>query len=241
MRTPFFLILIFLVLPVSSPAIDLFKDSKSFIGRGYLLDSEPKDLLFRLERKLAEDQRSAQAVFTDLNGKELVRETTGFNDRMEVITYEVIQHQTGDRGKIEVAGDRLRFTKVSGGKTHIEEEKLVSNWVVGPSLVPLLVMRWSEIEQGIKIPVRLALWDRQETVGFELFKDRIERGEDGKERLIVKMKPSNFIISALVNPIYFGFGKDGRSLDWVRGRVLPKRQVGSKLKDLDAELIYDVP
>jgi hypothetical protein len=131
---------------------------------------------------------------------------------------------------VEAVDGKIVFTK--GDK--VETEKLDSSWAVGPTIVPMLARRWDEVMRGDRLKIRLASWERQETIGFELFKDRVENGH-----VFVKMKPSNFLISALVNPIYFEMPADGKSLFSSLGRVVPKRLEGSKLKDLDAEVVYE--
>ena len=244
---PFLLALALAIhIPSAAHAIDLAKEGHSFIGEVYSLGGQSgqsgknRDLLFRLDRRMQVSDGVAHAIFKDLEGREAVTEITRYNEKGAVTSYEVQHHQLGERGLIEVVGDKLVFTKWVAGhpEPRRREEPLAANWVVGPSLVPLIAYGWADIEAGKRIPVRLALWDRQETIGFEVFKDRVETAPGGKQYTVVKFKPSNFFISALVRPILFGFGMDGRSLDWVKGRVLPMRKVGSKLKSLDAEVIY---
>jgi hypothetical protein len=229
-----------LALGPTAHAIDLLKEGHSFIGEGYSMGKDERQLLFHLDRSLDAKEGVAHAIFKDLEGRELVTEVTRYDSKGAVTAYEVRHHQLGERGLIEAVGDKLVFSKWAAGESEPtrREEPLVANWVVGPSLVPLIAYGWSDLEAGKRIPVRLALWDRQETIGFEVFKDRVETAPDGRSHAVIKLKPSNFLISALVNPVLFGFGMDGRSLDWVKGRVLPLRQAGSKLKSLDAEVVY---
>ena len=200
-------------------------------GQGYEIGSHRSKLLFTLERIFAADRRSGHSTFKDLEGKVLVTEEMTYDASGNLTAYEVKHAQAGTQGKVESVGSELVFTR--DGK--VEKEKLPPNWVVGPAIVPLLASRWETVLQGEHIPVRLASWERQETIGFELFKDRVEG-----DRIFVKMKPSNFLISALVSPIYFEMPSDGRTVFSVVGRVLPKRQDGSKLKDLDAEVVYQI-
>lgn len=205
------------------------------LGQGYEIGSSRGKLLFTLERTFAADGRTAKSVFRDLEGKVLVTENLAFDASGALASYEVIHAQAGTQGKVEVAEGKLVFTK--DGKT--ESEKLAPNWAVGPVIVPLLTRRWEEVMRGDTIPIRLASWERQETVGFELLKDRVENG-----RVFVKMKPSSFVISMLVKPIFFEMPADGKSVLSVVGRVLPKVQEGSKdspkFKDLDAEVVYTI-
>ncbi|MFN7685596.1 MAG: hypothetical protein ACK5QT_09315 [Oligoflexia bacterium] len=234
---------------LSSPAfaIDLLREGSSFVGKVYSLDAR-RELLLDLDRKMVGDGRTAQALFQDLAGKPLVTELTTYESAdpsTAVTAYEVLHHQAGWRGRVEVKGSKLVFSKwklspegQALGQPTVEEEDWVANWAVGPSIVSILGKRWNEVLSGKTVSVRFAVLDRQETVGFDLFKDRVERASDGTEQVVIKMKPSSFLIAAIVDPVFFAFGRDGLSLHWVKGRILPMRQEGSKLKNLDAEVVY---
>ncbi len=242
MKSLFLVVVVSLLAAPFAQAIDIIKDSGDFIGRAYELGSSRQKLLFTVERKFSPDGRSANAVFKDLTGKVIVIEQMLYDANGGLYFYEVEHRQTGITGKVEVLDGKLVFTrrKLSepASASSVRKEDLVSNWAVGASLIPMLARNWDGVMRGEKFQVRLGLWDRQETIGFDLFKERMEMGPDGKERVVIKMKPSSFLISALVNPLYFFMGKDGRSLDSMTGRVLPKLEVGGKLQDLDAEIVY---
>lgn len=55
------------------------------------------------------------------------------------------------------------------------------------------------------------------------------------------MKPTSFIIAALVDPLVFTFEKKTARLLEMKGRTLPKLRKGEKWKDLDAFITYDYP
>ena len=54
----------------------------------------------------------------------------------------------------------------------------------------------------------------------------------------MKMKPSSFIIAALVDPVLITLSKDGKDLLEIVGRVTPKRLVGGEYEPLDAEAVF---
>ncbi len=84
---------------------------------------------------------------------------------------------------------------------------------------------------------RLAVVDRLETVGFEFFKEK-DTELDGKKAVVVKMKPSSFIIAAIVKPLHFYFTTDGATLLQIDGRTTVKKNVNGAYKDLDAITVY---
>jgi hypothetical protein len=94
--------------------------------------------------------------------------------------------------------------------------------------------------KGDSVKARMAIPGRLETVGFKFTREDDEKFR-GEEVVVIKMKPTSFIISALVDPMYFRFKKDGsRILEFV-GRLLPKQKIKGEWRDLDADMVYQYP
>jgi hypothetical protein len=155
----------------------------------------------------------------------------------KLAAYRIQHKQLGTEGEVKVEGDKILFSFTKDGKTETNVEDRVENFVVSPTIVSYLAARREEILKGETVKVRYGVLDRKETVGFSLYKTE-EKILGGVDAVVVKMKPTSFIISALVDPIYFTFRKsDFRSLEMV-GRVLPKRRVDGSWKDLDCDIVY---
>ncbi|MBK7893084.1 MAG: hypothetical protein IPJ84_20180 [Bdellovibrionales bacterium] len=100
--------------------------------------------------------------------------------------------------------------------------------------------RWDKILKGETVKARFAVMDRQETVGFEYFKVA-EKDVVGRPAIVVKMKPSSFIIAALVDPLLFTFSKDDTTLLELEGRTIVKVKKGEKFADFDGYTTYSYP
>ena len=61
---------------------------------------------------------------------------------------------------------------------------------------------------------------------------------EGKKSIVVKMKPSSFIIAAIVKPLHFYMSTDGATLYQIDGRTTVKKNVNGSFKDLDAVTVY---
>jgi hypothetical protein len=164
-----------------------------------------------------------------------VEEVTFEGGRVQA--YRLEQKQTGDQGRMEVSGGRLLFTYTAAGKTSTDSELAPPDLVVAPTVVPYLRARWDTLLQGQTIKVRLAVLERKETVGFQFTKIG-EPTVGGKPVLVVQMKPSSFIIAALVKSIRMTFDKESRRLIDYSGRTVPLRQVDGKWEPLDVEIEY---
>lgn len=199
-------------------------------------EKQKKIYTFEMHSSEADGQLNTHGIYKDLEGNIVVEEKATLQGS-EIVRYEIDQKQVDQQGLIEVKEDKIFFTKTADGKTKTTDEKLRKPLVSSANFQKFVKDNWQALSKGDEVSFRYAVWDRQETVGFELFKTGM--GKSGDEDVIVlKMKPSSFIIAALVKPIIFKFAADGSKLLEMNGRVPPKKKDGSTFKDLDAEVVY---
>ena len=147
------------------------------------------------------------------------------------------QAQTGDKALVEIKDGRAYFSKTSDGKSKSGDEKIGDSFVMSANFQKYVTSHWKEISDGETLEFRFGVWDRIETVGFKVFKmgDTKVAGQDA---VLVKLKPSSFLIAALVNPLVFKFAADGSKILELNGRVPVKKKLGSSFKDQDAEGVF---
>jgi hypothetical protein len=104
--------------------------------------------------------------------------------------------------------------------------------VTGPTLVGFIVRRLDGLRRGEVVPVRFAVLDRKETIGFEL--SVLEH--DGAHTR-VRMKPRSFFYSLVIDPIDFTFDATSKLIR-LEGRVPPKSTADGGFRDLDARVEY---
>lgn len=233
LRTHYFSAIIF-ILPLLATA-EIFK------GTLYEKGSDRKKILFTfkhedLPQKAGEDAKSIN-TFTDTEGVVALTENVTLDAAGNLKSLIIDQTQTGERGELTVDG-KVNFSWTKDGKTKTSTEKIPNNLVVAATLVPYLQKHWDELVAGKDVEVRFGALDRRETVGFEFFKIE-EKTLNGKEVMKVKMKPSSFIIAAIVDPLFFTFDKKTKRLVELLGRTAPKRKIGNSWKDLDADIVYE--
>ena len=123
-------------------------------------------------------------------------------------------------------------------KTNTETHSKETALVVGPVVIPYLQRHWEALVQGKTVNVRFASVERMETLGFEISKF----GEGtffGREAIQLKMRPSSFIIAAILgNPIIFTMRKDDKNLIAFQGRTCLKEKKYGSWRDFDAESVY---
>lgn len=211
-------------------------------GKVYAKDSHRKDLLFNLKRVETLKDGQTQHVtetFTDPSGKEVVRMDGDFKDG-KIYSYTLNQPQTGVKGMIDVKDGHANFSYQEAGKSpKTSDEKLDGVFVIGLSFKNFIKDNWDKLLKGDDAVMRFGVPERQETVGFKFFKDK-EMKMDGKDIVVFEMKPTSFVIAAIVKPLFFYYDKNSGNLIEFIGRTIPKEKDGNSFKDLDAETVYDV-
>ncbi|MDG0816530.1 hypothetical protein [Bdellovibrio svalbardensis] len=181
-----------------------------------------------------------QTTYRDLEGK-IIAQEKGFSIGDDLKEYTVERPQTNEKGHIEVRDGRVYFEyEGPGGKTKKDDEKVKGKVLCVANFTAFVRQNWDSLVAGKAIPVRYAVWDRRETVGFTLEKMG-ESDHSGKKWLEIRMKPTSFVIAAIVDPIHLWYSVEGKNLMLMKGRVLPKIQGSShsdQWKDLDAETVY---
>jgi hypothetical protein len=214
--------------------------ARPYTAKVYEVGSNRTKLLYNLtrtEKDLGGGKLEAKVVFSDpQTSKEAVTENVIYEGGRPV-RYALKKPQIGQEGLLEIKDGKLLFSYTEDGKADTDDEKDVPNLIIGPYVVEYLTKNWDTLAKGEELKARFAALDRKETVGFTFKKIEDEKAGPGK--VVIRMKPTSFIIAALVDPLLFTFDGATRKLHSVLGRTLPKRQVDGKWKDLDAEIIYD--
>ncbi len=212
--------------------------AENYTGTIFEQNSRQQTKLYTLEvMESAPETGESQTIYKDIEGSVVIEEKTKLNGA-DLVKFEIDHKQLQQKGIIEIKDGKAFFTKVTAdGKTSTKDEKLGKTFVVAASFRKFVKANFEDLKAGKTIEFRYGVWDRQETVGFEVFKEKTEKVAD-QEVVVLKMKPSSFLIAALVKPLFFKFNSDGSRLLELNGRVGPKKKDGSSWKDLDAEVVY---
>lgn len=205
----------------------------------YDLKSERKKQLYTLQVQVTpkDDGTRTEAVYKDMDGREAVREE-GVIQGAQLVSYQITQKQTQEKGRIFVEGDKIKFEyEGPQGKRKSAEEKLKNPTLCTANFNAFVRENWDELAAGKAIDVRFAVWDRLETVGFTLQGIGVQE-HNGERWIELRMKPSSFLIAALVDPIHLWYGENDKNLMLMKGRIAPKLRQGKKWRDLDAEVVY---
>ena len=203
-------------------------------GMVYSLDSRPEPL-FRYERRVRSEGTNlvSNHVTYDSAGSIVVIQSAEHTSGYDLLRAGMIHRQTGASGSVEVSGNRALFTLDEGGRVSRASEKVDDPVVAGPTMFGYIVAHWHELMSGAALPIRFALIERLETIGFTL-----ERVDSPQDQTTIRMQASNPLLRLAVASTYFHFDTKTRKILEYTGRVPPLESVNGRLRALDARVAY---
>jgi hypothetical protein len=203
-------------------------------GRVYSLDGESEPL-FRYERRVKArgDQLTSTHLTYDPAGKAVVIQSATHTTTYELSDAELIQRQTGLAGAVRVSGNQVVFTLDHDGIVSTAHENVDSPVVAGASMFGYIVTHWDELRSGATLPIRFAVIERMETIGFLL-----DRVPSRPGRTTIRMRASSPLLRLIVAPTYFQFDTEQKRILEYTGRVPPMVKVANRLQPLDARVNY---
>ena len=193
---------------LSCSLADYARASTEVRGRVFydaLSTKEPSFFLHTVDAT-KDGRRSVVTVYTDKEGKELIREENTFEGG-KLLRSQYRQSQVNERGEVSFKDGKAQFTFTDYKGTENETEDVVPDMILGSMIGDHLITHWDDLLKGESVHVRYMAIERCETIGFKFFKEA-ERIVDGKTLVDFKMKPSSFIIAAIVDPIRITVTKD---------------------------------
>lgn len=215
------------------------KNSKFRGGKIYEINTEKKKLLFTIKAELKKPKKDRSifvSTYIDTEKNEVMNEEAHFVD-LELQKYIIKQKQLNEIYELDISDGKMHFYKTKKGEIEKKTKILPPNLIIGPSFVPFLQSKWIDIQDKKVIEAELAVLDYMSTFSFEFEKIREEKYK-GKDVVIVRMKPGNTLVASVVRPVYFIVKNDGSQILEIKGRMLPKIKVGSRLEDFEGEAVF---
>jgi hypothetical protein len=222
----------------ADPAID-YLVPKTLAGTIYADDSL-KQVLFTFHRVATNSGSEIQVLreFNLPNGKLAARERVVYEGG-KLKSFSLEELQTGAKGSLTAAGDKLNFNFTDGSTKKTGTEKFLNEILISDMVGPYIAAHWDTLTKGGVVKCRLVSVSRAETVGFKFFKES-DTTWKGKPVIMVTLQPSSILIARFVDPLHFVIEKDGqhRVLQYT-GRTTPSIQKNGKWDDLDAVTVFD--
>jgi hypothetical protein len=204
-------------------------------GRVSPLDGSAQDVLFRYERRvrLEEGHVTSSHITRNPAGEVVVLQRADHTPTYGLLSAEMLHRQAGTSSAVRVAGNQLTFTLTEGTKVSTATEVVSDPVVAGPTMFGYILTQWDALNAGQSLPIRFAVLERKETLGFTLKKVDAAPG-----RTVIRMTPTSLLVRLAVAPTEFEFDSTSRKILGYSGRVPPLRNVNGQLKTLDARVDY---
>lgn len=222
--------------PVNVPIEVTGRGETVYFGSTFPLKNAGPEPLFVYERRV--EQQGNVLVSTHVTREPstnaiAVAESATHDADYALKQYTLHANQVGQRGSVDVDGERVTFTLIDGSGEHTKVEQQRVPVVIGPTLVGFTLKHLPTLRAKQRVAVRFAVLDRLETIGFEL--SEVE-GAAGQTR--IKMAASNVLYALAIDPIFFTFETATGKLVRLEGRVPPKLRTERGWADLDARVEY---
>lgn len=222
------------------------EEKQTRVSKIYAIGKTSEEPLFVQTTEL---QNSTSGSFTsnakieDPSGKLIMTEKVIVKDELLVSQY-VEQLQSQEAWDLSVKDGYAIFKtfKLSDGRSSPQgngkSEKLEKSFINGPLIETFINKNWEKLVSGDTASTAFSVLELERSVNFKLQKVKMSERR-GRPVLVIKMKPANFLISVLVDPILLEFDSSTRKLVYFKGRTPLKIREGEKLKPLDAEIFYE--
>lgn len=192
-----------------------------------------------------EDQTESKKTWTsqivDADGKVLMTEIAKIeNDK---VIYQMIeQRQINEVYELNSDDKKATFATyklVDGKKSETVETNTVdldSAFIMGPTTEKFLQNKWPDLITGNTVKVDFGIFEVSKLVGF-----KFNKAKETDSIVQIRMNPSSFFISMLVEPIYIEFDKSKKRMVRFTGRTPLREKIYGKWKPIDAEILYPQP
>ncbi len=207
-------------------------------GKIYAMNSDYKKPLFTMNAELQTEKGLTvfNSSYLDNNNVEALTEEAVF-EKFQLQKYTVNQKQLGETYSLNITGDSMVFTVTQRGEVRSKTRKLPPYLIIGPSFVPFMVQHWPKLLKGEKVRAELAVLEQLDYFAF-VFEKLRSTSVNGQAAVLIRMRPHNSLVSAIVRPVYFTVKADGSAIIELKGRMLPKNKIGSRFVDFEGEAIF---
>jgi hypothetical protein len=181
---------------------------------------------------------SWDSKIVDSSGAVLMTEVASLHGSKVLHQY-VEQLQINESYELNVEGQEAvfkTFKLVDGKRGEVTAEskaKVNGDFIMGPSLSAFIQEKWTALMAEKDFQMDFGVLEMRRFVNF-----RFHSKNSDNQELEVQMKPANFFIAMLVDPIIIHVRLEDKKVIRLKGRTPLREKVDGKWKSIDAEIIY---
>lgn len=193
-------------------------------------------------RDLGEGKKEYKTVVTDSSGREQYNEVIIAKGSMP-LKQTAEMGQTKRHLEIEVKEGRVYLRTRSNSpendeKPRTNEEPLPNNFISGALAEQFAIENWNALMAGETVYAKMAIMEVREILNFKFWKREVMKF-NGREVMVVMLKPSSFFVSLIVDPIALYIDTKEKKMIHYIGRTPMWKTVDGSLKALDAEIVFE--
>jgi hypothetical protein len=233
--------MIFMLLMVSSPLMRAHAEDRrgEIFPLGKVEGAPPYVQDIHIEN-LGDGRRQGTGIVKDAKTGEVLVVEKAVMKGYAVESQEIEQRQIGEVYQLEVKDGKAHFRtyEVVDGERKLKDkessEKIAENFITGPGTEAFLLKHFDELKEGKSVKALFGVFEVGRGIDFKFRK--IASTDD---TLTIKMRPSNFFISMMVDPIEIQLSQKDHMMTRYRGRT-PVRLKDSrgKWKQMEGEIIF---
>jgi hypothetical protein len=203
----------------------------------YSLNPKSVEPLFWFERRAqsAGSQTVVDVWFRTHDGQIALHEKVIY-EREKVIQYDSFEDQIDEHYAMRAAGGEVSFVITRGHNVTRSSDRWTNETRIIDEIPDYIRKHWSALLAGETLQIRFVVMFRGEIIPFRIYK-QATIDQDGTPAVVIRLRPSNWIIAKFVRPVDLLFRNDEpRTLVEMTGPLPVKIQRGSKWVDLDGRL-----
>ncbi len=225
-----------------------FAAPQSLTGTVFELGAPPEKILFHFRRTATRvgDGVRVERAFTCPDGTIAAVENVDYQSG-QLVSFEMKEFQANVSGSIKITPDpnNPARRKISIGYAHGlnppegTPKDLLPDTVIDDTLYPFMLAHWDELMRGGAPKFHFVSLEWKCTFNFRLVKTG-ERAQAGRTFELIKMEPTNLLVSHVLKPLSFTVEEEGSHhiVSYI-GRTTPRIKKGNTWKYLDAETVFD--
>ena len=195
-----------------------------------------------LHETLPSGNLSIKSTIKDMKGNIVFNESI-ITKGSHVISQSSDVQQTKRHLELEVKDDHIYFRTRALGSEKTEEpkedvESLPPSFITGALSEVFAIEHFDELMAGSTVYTKMGIMEIRDSISFKFYKKEMSK-INGREVMVVAMKPTSFFIALMLNNFYLYFDVKEKKLVHFVGRTPLWKEVNGKLKAWDAEMVFE--
>lgn len=206
------------------------------LGDAYSASGDAPVFSVELGMKEENQRQVLYEKFTDRAGN-VVASTEATYESGRLATFQSKQQQSGESATVEIKNGKVHYSYTVDGKTKQSSEKDSGNLVPLVAIPQIITSNWDTLSAGKEIEFSVPIPERQRSIGIQISKERTWT-DAGRTLIEFKREPSNRFFRTLIDPDFYVFDAQQKTIVEYRGRTEAKSGTPKNWEDFTGRIVY---